>query len=498
MTIVAEPADHPTLDQLEQSWPDDREERAHPNVLTSLFHSAVPVLKYLDWKVVHTERGFAETLLPLNIASTNQHITHQAAVMLIAADYAGGVALATLLHKVPLIGISPLKSDDGAYLWGAKADIRWLRPSTDDLVCTARIPQERHELIVRRFFQGRRVLETVKIEMKNGAVLVAEANITYWVQDTHALRRNAFDGDKVHPLYDHRLKTSALLPAGLRALEQERPESESLFYDPVAKVLAGNHGMLLAHRFCAAAPQIQPMVAARTRHIDDLVSTFHCGLPCQVVNIGVGLDSRMYRITLPQGSIWFDLDLPIMLRRRREMLATLPFVCNTRRFEVPIDLREHDLCAVLGATSAFMAAAPTLVIWEGGSMYVDKDNNQRIMSSVARLLENPRSRFWMDFVISSVIDSNCELTEVQCLMKELGSLGEPFLTGFADIGDDFKSFGLVVEETVSSDLYHGTHDPVFDVYRFCVWRAKRMLVTSRNGKRNDRGLWRQLTRCSNR
>lgn len=67
-----------------------------------------------------------KTILPLNIASTNQHITHQAAVMLIAADYTGGIALGTLLDNVPLVGIHPQSTDYGAYLWGARADIIWI------------------------------------------------------------------------------------------------------------------------------------------------------------------------------------------------------------------------------------------------------------------------------------------------------------------------------------------------------------------------------------
>jgi len=67
----------------------------------------------------------------------------------------------------------------------------------------------------------------------------------------------------------------------VRALEQMRPAAERLFEDPIATTLAGTHGTALAERFCSVAPQIQPMVAARTRHLDDLVSRIHDGQPCQ-------------------------------------------------------------------------------------------------------------------------------------------------------------------------------------------------------------------------
>lgn len=285
------------------------------------------------------------------------------------------------------------------------------------------------------------------------------------------MRRNAFDENKVHALFDHRHKASALLIAGLRALEQDLPEPDRLFHDPVAKAVAGNHGMLLAKRFCIEAPQIQPVVAARTKHLDDLLGAFHCGHPCQVVSIGAGLDSRIYRVELPKGSKVFDLDLPIMFHRRREVLASLPIPCNVKRIEVPIDLREHDVSDAIADTVWFVPAAPTLVIWEGGSMYFDADDNRRIRSSVAKLIQNPKSRFWMDYVHSSVVDGTSEFPVVQRFMQAMRSLGEPFITGFADISHDFAKCGLTVEETVPSSVYLNTPDPVFEVYRFCVAKA---------------------------
>ena len=115
-----------TVDELMQSWPDDRNRernRRNPHVV-SFF---VPILKHLEWKVTDTGRGFPETILPLNIASTNQHITHQAAVFLIAADYTGGIALGTLLDTF-LWWEHPQNTDYG-HISGAPADIKMDRPS---------------------------------------------------------------------------------------------------------------------------------------------------------------------------------------------------------------------------------------------------------------------------------------------------------------------------------------------------------------------------------
>ena len=460
-----------TINELMQSWPEDREQRAEPKKLTALFHSSVPILKHLEWKVTDTGRGFAETILPLNIASTNQHITHQAAVFLIAADYTVGIALGTLLDNVPLVGIHPQNTDYGAYLWGARADIKWICPSCDDLICKARIPQAQFETIIQRFFRGDRVMETVPIDMWNKDKLVAMANITYFVQDTYSLRKNAFDKDKVHVLFDHRQKTSARMIAGLRAMEQDRPEDTRLFNDPYANAVADTHGRILAQRICLVAPQTQLMVSSRTRHLDEAIESFHQGKPCQVVNIGAGLDTRFVRLELPRGSRLYELDLPLMLEACATQIATLAANSNILRIQVPIDLRAHDISEQLRRSDGFNPAMQTFIVWEGGSMYFDKDDTARILRSIAKILIHPSSRFWMDYVHQSVVDGNSGIDVVDRFTDAMRCMGEPFINGFTDIREQLLVSGLVVERDEASDIFLKTVDPVFRLYRFCLVRA---------------------------
>ena len=61
---------------------------------------------------------------------------------------------------------------------------------------------------------------------------------------------------------------------GLRALEQERPVAERRFDDPYAFMLAGKQGITLARRFSTDMPQLQHLVAGRTRHLDRSVTEF--------------------------------------------------------------------------------------------------------------------------------------------------------------------------------------------------------------------------------
>ncbi|MFM8185579.1 MAG: hypothetical protein ACKN9I_01465, partial [Alphaproteobacteria bacterium] len=72
------------------AWEIDKEKRFNLEKLNARFRESIPVLDYLDWRIENIKRGYAETVLPLNVASSNQYITHQAALQLLSADYTGG------------------------------------------------------------------------------------------------------------------------------------------------------------------------------------------------------------------------------------------------------------------------------------------------------------------------------------------------------------------------------------------------------------------------
>ena len=111
------------------AWNVDKEKRFNLDKLNFSFRQSVPILDYLDWKITSVERGYTETVLPLNVQSSNQHITHQAALMLLSADYTGGLALASLFHLAPVVGFWEVEDEYAVYMWGAKSTIKWRHPS---------------------------------------------------------------------------------------------------------------------------------------------------------------------------------------------------------------------------------------------------------------------------------------------------------------------------------------------------------------------------------
>lgn len=452
-------------------WELDHRERLSSKKLTEWFHDSVPILKILNWQVDFVRRGECRSTLPLTVEASNQHVAHQAAVIMIAADYTGGVALGSLLDRIPVVGIHPQPDDYGAYLWGAKGAIKWIRPSVDDLLCHARIPAVEHEIIYKRFMSGRRVIIDIPILMYNEDTLVAKAEITYWVQDTNALRRNAIDASRIHALFDFRTKASARLIAGLRASEQRRPLNERRFQDESSLTIAGKQGILLADRFLLLAPQLQEMISARTQNADEFLAKFHSGRAIQVVNIGSGFDNRNARVHLPPGSTVFNLDLPSMLVARQSVIVEPPDITTVA---MPIDLREQSVwCAVKGCAD-YDDRRPTAVIWEGGSMYFDASCSNKILRDSKRLLENnDDSRLWIDYVRPSVFDGTSELTAVNKFSDGMRRMGEPFVNGYEDIVSHLMPFGLCVIDDMASNICHAPDDEIYNMYRFATISGNR-------------------------
>jgi O-methyltransferase involved in polyketide biosynthesis len=178
----------------------------------------------------------------------------------------------------------------------------------------------------------------------------------------------------------------------------------------------------------------------------------------------------MFRVPLPAGSTIFDLDLPSMLRRRVEALAAIPQNGYPTRIEVPIDLHLHDVAEKVIETGHFDSTLPCLVVWEGGSMYFDKQSFQRIVASIPRLLQHRDSRLWLDYVDVSVIDGSSGFPVVDEFMNAMRCLGEPFITGFKEIEVELRHHGLVIQEDTPSRRMLKSDDPVFDLYKFCVLR----------------------------
>ena len=116
--------------------------------------------------------------------------------------------------------------------------------------------------------------------------------------------------------------------------------TERRFDDPYAFMLAGKQGITLARRFGTDMPQLQHLVAGRTRHLDRSVTEFaREQVGFNVVNIGAGYDSRFWRLQFA-GTTVYDLDLPVMLNERRRIFD---YTKNRRIHNLGIDLETQAI-----------------------------------------------------------------------------------------------------------------------------------------------------------
>lgn len=446
-------------------WLKDKEFRTNPAVLTRLLREQVPILEFVQWEVSDVQPGRAESRLPLNPPSTNQHFTHQAALFLLAADYTGGIALGSLAVGWPVVGVHPVSSPDSMSLWLLKVEIKYLRPSVADLRVSAAIEPERHARIRRRFLDGKPVVESVPVRFNNGSETVAEATLTYFARRSDRLRSEGVRNGKVNVLYELKLTSSAEMIAGVRARE-----NGSLFEDPYAERMAGQHGLALAARFCERSPQLGGMVAARTRHLDTHIRAFVAGGGRNLVLLGVGWDMRAFRLRLAPGTTIYELDFPTTLterRRRLEQLGIQP-PPGTARIEVPIDVRTMSLASTLG--DYVDPSSPLFVAWEGMSMYLEENEVRAILRGMLPLLACPRSLLWVDFVDRAAVKQpEAFPDEVRSFMRGMQILGEPFTFGIDDVEQFMAEQGLWCRDVVCSNVFlEDKSDPIYSLYRFCV------------------------------
>jgi methyltransferase (TIGR00027 family) len=102
-----------------------------------------------------------------------------------------------------------------------------------------------------------------------------------------------------------------------RARETERPDG--LFRDPYARRLAGDKGEEIASAVEKRTPESWPL-PIRTYLFDSFVADGVRQGVDVVINLAAGLDARPYRMDLPRGLVWVEVDLPEILNYKESVL----------------------------------------------------------------------------------------------------------------------------------------------------------------------------------
>jgi methyltransferase (TIGR00027 family) len=129
---------------------------------------------------------------------------------------------------------------------------------------------------------------------------------------------------------------TAFMAAAYRALESERPHA--LFRDPLADKLAGERGRAIIASLPPQAMMGGWTVIIRTCIIDELIQQAIAEGVDTILNLGAGLDTRPYRMTLPETLRWIEVDHPTIIEWKRAQLAQEKPRCQLER--IALDLAD--------------------------------------------------------------------------------------------------------------------------------------------------------------
>lgn len=174
--------------------------------------------------------------------------------------------------------------------------------------------------------------------------------------------------------------------AHLRAVETQRPDA--LVRDPFAARLAGEQG----RRIAASIPMSQVVgwtVAVRTLIIDEYIALALSEGVDTILNLGAGLDTRPYRMALPESLTWIEADYPHVIEYKNNLLIGERIACRLE--SVKIDLA--DLSARRGLFAAVNARAQRLMILtEGVVPYLSNDQAASLADDLRAM---DRARLWI-------------------------------------------------------------------------------------------------------
>lgn len=180
---------------------------------------------------------------------------------------------------------------------------------------------------------------------------------------------------------------TAIWVAAYRAEENDR--KDALFRDPFAHLLIGDHGAMLARR-TQGSRYTAWSVIIRTCIIDQFILDLIAEKKIDtVLNLGTGLDTRPYRLTLPSSLRWIEVDFEKIIALKNEKLKDKGPLCQLERVALDlskVDLRENFFQKIDSRSRN------VLVMTEGVVPYL---SNEDVESLALALHRRPSFKFWI-------------------------------------------------------------------------------------------------------
>jgi methyltransferase (TIGR00027 family) len=242
------------------------------------------------------------------------------------------------------------------------------------------------------------------------------------------------------------LSSTAFWTASVRALESRRPDC--LFNDPWAAALASETGAAWIEQRNEFS--VIPIVL-RTRYFDDFLQRITRQETIrQIVMPAAGLDTRAYRLDWPEGTHFFEIDQPMVLDHKEQILDLAQAKPKCLRHTISLDLTGNWKGALVQV--GFNPQMPSVWLLEGFLFYLPNESITSIIDQVTSLAA-PGS--WMGFDIINRVMLTHQLSKQWVEMQ--AAAGAPWVGTMDDPIDFLASRGweASLSQAGADDANHG-------------------------------------------
>ena len=266
---------------------------------------------------------------------------------------------------------------------------------------------------------------------------------------------------------------TAFVIASIRSLEPEQPHQ--LFNDPYAQWFSNERALAAARQLDEAFPPSTTMVRFRTRYFNRFIERGIADGARQVILLGGGFDMRSHLFDNADVS-FFEVDQKAVLLFKSAILErhgiqqSPSLLANYLQADVPSGLADHG----------FDPDAPTLIVWEGNTMYLPPDSIMPFLNRLADAI--PSFRIAFDYFAVDLqnreLETDADLERIEGVERAMGA---SFPTGFPDLAvfeqqtplqvAESGSFAGLAEEYELADMvaaYPEDWRETLKLYRYCV------------------------------
>jgi methyltransferase (TIGR00027 family) len=200
---------------------------------------------------------------------------------------------------------------------------------------------------------------------------------------------------------------SAIFIACSRRMESRRPDA--LFQDPFAEAILeiladdptlANIASAIGQSMDSDDKFTTEYFAVRTRFLDDGIKDALRNGVRQVVSLGAGFDGRTLRLACPEGTDWYEVDLPEVVEPKSALVGLSGLTPTCARHDIVADLSGDWAPALLAA--GFDPGRPTAWLLEGLVFYLTENAVEELVKTITAL-SAPGSALLLEHLASGML-----------------------------------------------------------------------------------------------